>query len=223
MRIFIGAPVRNRAWVLRRYLDALIDQNVEKEFCFVLNDSIDESESILQSYGMPYVEMNLGSTYEAVRGKYSIAHLAQLRNRLLEEFLRSDCEYFFSVDTDVIIPENSLVQLVEDDKDIISMLIRNHPTLQAHNAMVAGRHMQTIPEGIIPVDVTGAVYLIKRKVIEAGVRYQYYPQGEDIPFCKLAAAKGFGIYCDTRLKPIHVYKEGVELIAKTDYYLSACD
>jgi hypothetical protein len=62
--------------------------------------------------------------------------------------------------------------------------------------------------GVNPVDITGAVYLIDGKVINAGIRYGYRRGGEDIYFCEMAQKHGFGIYCDMDLEAIHL-KEGV--------------
>lgn len=213
-KVFIGAPVRNRAWVLGRHLDSLMAQDVDKEFKYILNDSEDETEQILIDQGIPYVTHNLGKKYGHVRGQYSYGNLALLRNILLHEFLQSDCDYLLSIDTDIIIPEGSLQQLIDNDLDVCSMLIQNHPKIKAHNAMIGGRHVPEFKEGIIPVDLTGAVYLIKREVVEAGARYALHPIGEDEPFCEQARRHGYRLFVDTRLRPIHAYAEGAELIAK---------
>ncbi|MNV97753.1 hypothetical protein D3C71_1929140 [compost metagenome] len=69
-------------------------------------------------------------------------------------------------------------------------------------------------DSIIEVDLTGAVYLVHRNVLERGVRYGANFQGEDIPFCKEAQKLNFKIFCDTSVKPIHVMNVGVELKAK---------
>lgn len=213
-KVFVGAPVRNRGWVLERHLEGVLDQDVDMEFCYILNDSTDDTEEILKGYGFPYITHNLGGNHGHTRGQYSFDSLSKLRNKLLDEFLKSDCDYLFSVDTDIIIPKGSLRQLIEDDKDVVSMLIKNHPTMQAHNVMIDGRHLPLVPEGVIECDLTGAVYLIKREVIEAGVRYAHSIRGEDVPFCESAKKEGYKLYCDTRLRPIHAYKRGVDLIAK---------
>lgn len=213
-KIFIGAPVRNRAWILERHLKSLMLQEADKEFKYILNDSEDETEQILKDQGIPYVTHNLGKKHGHMRGQYSYNNLALLRNMLLHEFLQSDCEYLFSIDTDIIIPEGSLQRLLDNDKDICAMLIQNHPKMKAHNAMVGGRHIPEFQEGIMPIDLTGAVYLIKRKVVEAGVRYGWHPIGEDEPFCEQARRLGFELFVDTRLRPIHAYAEGVELVAQ---------
>ncbi|MDP9699762.1 GT2 family glycosyltransferase [Paenibacillus intestini] len=213
-KVLIGSPVRNRAWVLERHLQSLDQQAVHQQFRYILNDSEDQTEHILQEHRIPYSTYDLGKTYGHLRGQYAYAHLAKLRNRLLEEFLLTDCDYLFSVDTDIIVPEDSLEQLMNNDKDICSMLIRNHPQIKAHNALIRGQHVPEFREGLIPVDLTGAVYLIKREVIEAGVRYANHASGEDAPFCEQAKSLGFELFVDTRLRPVHVYAEGVELIAQ---------
>ncbi|MFD1358955.1 methyltransferase domain-containing protein [Fictibacillus halophilus] len=214
-KIFIGAPVRNRAWILPRYIEGLLKQKVNFETCFIVNDSVDNTEQILKENGFDVYRYNLDSNYGERRGEYSKKNLALLRNVLLDEFLKSDCDYLFSVDTDIILPEGSLQQLINHDKDIVSMIIKNSPVLMAHNIFVDGKHIEEVPEGLISVDMTGAVYLIKRSVIEAGVRYGMDVLGEDIPFCRTAKQLGFEIFCDTRLKPIHVFDDGIELIAET--------
>jgi hypothetical protein len=214
-KIFVGAPVRNRAWVLYRYINALKRQNIEMETCFIVNDSVDDTESIMRNNGFKVIVKNFGGDTSHARGKYSKNNLAILRNILLEEFLKSDCNFLFSVDTDIIIPDESLIKLINHNKDIVSMLIKNHPTLKAHNIFVNGTHLTDVPAGLIPVDMTGAVYLISRRVIEKGVKYSDHELGEDIPFCQMAKEKRFELFCDTRLKPIHVYNENLELVAKT--------
>lgn len=213
-KIFIGAPVRNRAWIMERHLQSLKQQAVQKHFLYLLNDSEDQTEQLLNDHRIAYITHNLGKTFGHQRGEYSYCNLALLRNMLLDEFLKSDCDYLFSIDTDIIIPEHSLEQLIENDRDICAMLIRNHPKIKAHNALIGGKHIPEFREGIIPVDLTGAVYLIKREVIDAGVRYGSHPIGEDAPFCEQARQLGFELFVDTRLRPVHAYTEGVELIAQ---------
>ncbi|MBN6185553.1 hypothetical protein JQN58_00960 [Aneurinibacillus sp. BA2021] len=213
-KVMIAAPVRDRGWVLPRHLEALLAQTeVEKEFYYIVNDCTDDTEAILQRYGIRYDVRDMGRTHGHIRGQYSIRNLAHLRNLVLEEFLRSDCTHLFSIDTDVIIPPGSLRALLDHDKDVVSMVIRNSIQMFAHNIMIGGMHLPRIPKGVIPVDVTGAVYVIKRAVIEAGVRYAENYYGEDIPFCQAARQLGFGIYCDTTLRPVHAYAKGVDLLA----------
>jgi hypothetical protein len=54
------------------------------------------------------------------------------------------------------------------------------------------------------VDVTGANYLFKREVYDAGVRYGFHSQGEDVYWCERAQEAGFELYCDATLRPQHI-------------------
>lgn len=214
----IGSVVRNRAWILQRHINAIKEQDVDFETCYVLNDSTDESEEILLKNGFSVVHHDLGKfkteSHSRGIGGYSFANLAEVRNVLLKKFLESNSEYLLSIDSDIIIPKDSIKQLIDSNLDICSMIIKNHPTLEAYNIMVQilghpgmYRHVRVIGEGYVPVDITGAVYIIKREVIEKGVEYGFHNQGEDIYFCERAKELGYKIFCDTRLKPIHCYSE----------------
>lgn len=49
----IGCPVRNRAWILPQYLQhltALVYPPDQVEYCFVINDSQDKTEALLQEF-----------------------------------------------------------------------------------------------------------------------------------------------------------------------------
>lgn len=230
VKVLLGAPVRNRAWILPRYIDHIkrMDlRDIQLDTLFVANDCNDNSVELLLKAGFNVRRYdNLPTkTSGYVRGQYGYAHLANLRNILIDEFLRTDNEYLFSVDTDVLVPPYGLAKLIKNGKDVCSMILCNQKgTLgnRAHNIMSyvdTGdgrgyyRHVMRWSDGeLIPVDLTGAVYLIHRRVLEYGIRYAYDRQGEDIPFCREAKRAGFELFCDTSLKPIHVMEPGVELI-----------
>ena len=48
--------------------------------------------------------------------------LANCRNMLRERFLSSDCDYFFSLESDVILPPETLQTLLDCEKDIVSAI-----------------------------------------------------------------------------------------------------
>lgn len=64
----IGCPVRNRAWILKEYLQSLVDIEYPEdciEYCFIINDCIDETPYILEDFA----KRQTG----AVHFKYSVA------------------------------------------------------------------------------------------------------------------------------------------------------
>lgn len=227
-KVLLGAPVRDRGWILPRFIEhvkGLDLTGIELDTLFIANDCTDDTVQLLQGAGFNVTEINdlPSKTEGSVRGQYGYSHLANLRNQLVNEFLKTDCEYLLSVDTDILLPQNGIRKLVENGLDVCSMILCNQGDrpigTRAHNIMRLMRgtgyyeHIRTWREGdIIEVDLTGAVYLIHRRVLEACIRYDYHPQGEDIPFCRHAQQVGFKLFCDTSLKPVHVMAPGVELV-----------
>lgn len=218
----IGCPVRNRAWILPVYLQHLTKLHYpadQVEFCFIINDCTDNTEQILQEFAAAY-PARLLYDYSSLaggwrRGSYHYGRLAFLRNRLLEAFLTSDCQYLFSIDSDILVPSHSLLQLIQADVDVISALVCNGEEIgdrlfynifeQINNCLLPIRDFSR--QGVFPVDCTGAAYLIKKQVIASGVRYNACSGPEDIGFCQEVKKHGFSIFCDGRLECRHIMRE----------------
>lgn len=224
-KVMIGCPVRNRAWILSRYLEHLkrLKFPMRKiEYCFVINDCVDETPDILETFAdeqsspVKLIRIDFGHNQGHERGEYSFFRLAKLRNLLLKGFLDSDCDYLFSVDSDILIPPSALRCLLDDDCDIVSALVCNGHELRNKKIFnILNRengkwmHLLEFPrDQIFQVDCTGAAYLIKRRVIERyEVRYSASLGAEDIGFCQSACSKGIKIFCDGRIECTHVMKE----------------
>lgn len=140
------------------------------------------------------------------RGEYNAnnySHLANIRNQFIDMFLSTDADYLLSIDSDIIVPPDILQGLLSlaDQNTIVAAAISNIPgqPLDGHspgNFMINQGGMIIHPyeyplTGTMEVDVTGAVYLIPRKVLEDGVKYGAHEQGEDIYFCRQAKEKGY--------------------------------
>ncbi len=223
-KVMIGCPVRNRAWILPEYLQCLEGINYPRDrmqYCFIINDCMDETEAILENFAQSHpeaVRLVIQNSYQQGyrRGEYSFRRLAQLRNLLLDEFLHSDCDYLFSVDSDVLVSPHILTDLINDNCDIVSCLVCNgHEVgdVSLYNVLYRNQqghylHMKNIPRtGIFRVDCTGAAYLIKRKVIsQHGIKYSDIYGAEDIGFCEHASRKGLEIYCDGRMECSHIMR-----------------
>lgn len=225
-KVLIGCPVRNRAWILPQYLNCLEQLAWPQsliEYCFIINDCIDQTEQILeqfarrQSASVRLIAVNSERKPAYLRGEYSFSHLADLRNLLLREFLHSDCDFLFSLDSDILAPPDSLSRLIDSGCEVISCLVCNGHILgdlSVYNILEkskSGRyiHIRNFPRDcIFPVDCTGAAYLIQRPVVERyGVYYTAQYGAEDIGFCENARQKGIPIFCDGRIECVHMMKE----------------
>lgn len=230
--VTIGCPVRNRAWNMKAYLLSLERTIYPQEsigFCFLVNDSTDETLEMLRDWKskkeqnykfIDIKEVNLGAIPDertAATRREIYHHLADVRNRLLDMVQRRDTDYFFSVDSDILIQHNTLAKLVGEDKDVCAALVHNDRNINRKwpnrfvNIMVASngqyKHYKDYPiNDTFEVDVTGAVYLISKSVYNT-IRYEWHKQGEDIGFCENAKRAGFKIYCNSELYCYHLMNQ----------------
>ena len=203
--ILLGAPIRDRAWILPRYLDAIESQEYPKKrigLQWILNDCHDDSEAVLwkwldrvgDKYAFANVErLDFGreDPPEKVNSRNggvnrdTYACLATLRNKLRLRVLEGEADYLFSLDSDVIIPMDALTRLTHWKADVVAGLIRNasddgvYNFLQYdHNRRRFLRDYRPVPAILFHVDLTGAVCLYSRAALEAG-RWSVGASGED--------------------------------------------
>jgi len=220
-------------------------------------------------------------------------YFASIRNHWIRMRKPVD-EYVFSVDSDILVPKDSLKRLISHRLDIVSLLLANGPVtdpyistnrldnfLLPYNITYGGvhphfisranmtgkmafnvmmeydspvrnprnkydstnyRHVDpaelhvretlnydsevyydnlenhpnlgpwTVPQRygeLAEVDMTGAAYLIHRKVLDSGVMYGFHHQGEDCYFCNMAKEHGFKLHCDYTVRADHIMSEEV--------------
>lgn len=231
--IGLGCPVRKRAWILPRYLDALAKLEYDKKqmvLAFLVNDSTDSTLAILDSfynvnidsyadiiireknYGFVNCERELG------RDTLKFEHFAKVRNDWVALFngvlptIQESPNFVFSVDSDVLVPTNVLTKLVNNNKDICSIPIHNSNTMGGYGRDITNlfkfndvyENMVNYPQNtLFELDVTGSVYLIKQKVLNQ-VGYKPHPLGEDFGFCVSAKLSGFKVWCDSSMYGTHI-------------------
>lgn len=228
--IVVGCPVQDREHIIEEYLQCISNLDYPKDRiipCFFVNNTSDKTGQIILDW-----ISNVNSDYKMIiydrkdnvykkrkddqsRQKRDYTLFAVVRNHFLKLIKDNgiDWDYLFSVDSDILVQPDTLTRLLSHQKSIVSALVYNGLNWgqREYNYRVkkvtSGREgycvYQHIPHNIFEVDVTGACYLIKREVIDAGVKYSSTGFGEDIGFCEAAKEKGFEIYCDPTLKPVH--------------------
>ncbi|OME55384.1 hypothetical protein BSK59_12960 [Paenibacillus odorifer] len=251
--ILIACPVRNREWILPAYLEHLHSLKYPKKnlsILWVINQSDDNSEQILKKFQREYsheyrkitIKIFNGSKIvpndkriRATRNRYIYNHLAELRNYILSQVGNND--FIFSSDSDILLKPDTLTQLINSDKDIISSIIFNGYKFDKENAWRYPNILKQLSDGkiehiansyvkkspiskiskLLQVDVTGASVLLS-KYAATKIKYGYHIQGEDVAFCLEAKKKGFDIWCDIGLFNQHImdkemlvdYKKGVK-------------
>jgi glycosyltransferase involved in cell wall biosynthesis len=145
----------------------------------------------------------------------------QIRNLIADWAKRYD--YLFSVDSDIVLPRDSLVKMLAADKDIISGLyiqrIPNTKTLEVYMDTPGGGCTNIPYErieklGIVEIAACGmGCVLIKNAVFKA-LEYPHYlyksaldhknTVSEDIYFCIKARKAGFKVWADPSIKCDHI-------------------
>lgn len=147
----------------------------------------------------------------------NIRRVAELRNYTIDFALDAGYDYWFSIDTDLVLHPMTLKALLDADKDIVSEIFwsKDPGGYEWCNAWMRDRYSGTEPQfktpGLYQVGMTGACTLVKRKVLEAGVNYDFLPNltiwGEDRHFCIRAAAHRFEMWVDTHYPATHLFTE----------------
>lgn len=228
MRILIGAPVRQDHNTFYKYLKALnqLDATgVVVDFFFILHNS-----PRLKRFLKPnqYIEFNSKSEY--IKDDFThhwtssnLSDVTQMKNGLLRYSLENRYDYFFLVDSDIILKPQTLKTLLNHKKEICAEVFWTKWTPDQdempnawHTDFYTFLNNEQInswkKEGLFRVGMSGACILIKREVIFSGVNYSpiynvSHSQWEDRAFCIRAAVHGYPIYLDTSCPPVHLYRE----------------
>lgn len=227
VKVLITAPLRQDARIFNEYQEGLdrlrVPKNVEVGRFFVVNNC---PEIIPHIRGANYIVMDTGTEYgkthnDHIWSQECLASMSGLRNATIKYALDNGYDYWWSVDTDLVLHPDTLAYLLEADKDIVSEIFWTKAPSGNWwvNAWMFDQcdfdgHLQgwTNP-GLYRVGMTGACTLAKRKVLEAGVDYTQIPNlrkvlwGEDRQFCIRAAVNGFELWLDTHVPATHLYTE----------------
>lgn len=201
-----GGIVRNRDWVIDDHVEALRKNRVDALF-YVEGDSFDHTKEALERNKVEFVTVNTGYSGWR-RGTYHSSNMGMLRNLWIYHALEfyPEATHLWSVDSDVIVPENALSNLLSHNKDIIAAYVPvsngkmpihmfgwsdadNHPIRTGEE-----KHISSIPRRCTLV---GACVLMKRDTIEPIMPvYGEDGQGEDGFFAKKMRSSGVEQWVD---------------------------
>lgn len=219
IRVLIAAPLRQDPKIFEEYqkgLDSLIiPDGVSVDRFFVVNDCWEVVPHIRDA---EHVEVNHDEILmyrDHFWTKELVSDMSVYRNMTIRKALEGGYDYLLSVDTDLVLEPHTLEYLLKADKDCVAGLFWTNGWSNAWLYDQADRNNEPewVTPGLYQVGGTGALFLIKRKVLEAGVDYTPIPNlrkavfGEDRHFCIRAVCNGFEIWIDTHCLPVHLYTE----------------
>ena len=218
IKVLIAAPLRQATKIFREYqkgLDNLIiPDGVQVDRFFVVNDC---PEVIPEIRNADYMEVNSNDVtvyHDHIWTDDLVYRMSYYRNLTIKRALEGGYDYLLSVDTDLVLDPHTLQQLLDDQKDIVAGLFWTNGWSNAWMYdQVGGYQDEWYQPGLYKIGMSGALILISRKVLEAGVDYTPIPVlkkavfGEDRHFCIRAVCAGFQIWGDSYCLPVHLYKE----------------
>lgn len=232
MKILIGGPVRQEEDIFIEFIKSLraleIPDNCTVHRHFIFNEC-DLSHILLADETCEII--NTGCEYscnekEHVWSHDNYAHMSYLRNRMLAHVLEGDYDYYFLVDSDLVLHPKTLRHLLAQQKDLIGELFWTEYEAGGGSFWInAWEYDQCFSDrdsidrwirepGVYPCGGTGACFLISAAVIRAGVNYTpiyniRFLHGEDRWFCVRAVVHGFQIFVDNQYRPLHLYRRSV--------------
>lgn len=224
--VLITAPARQEPKVFHEYREAIANLVIPDGFTvgtfYVINNC---PELIPELYPQDkYITYDTGEYFQRIHNDHiwtqsNMETMETLRNLTIQHALDNNYDYWFSIDTDVVLHPLTLKTLLEADKDIVSEIFWS-TSKDIHtwcNAWMCDQGSGMLQEwhnpGLYQCGMTGACTLVKRKVLTAGVNYSHIPNiqralfGEDRHFCVRAAVHGFELWVDTHYPANHLYTE----------------
>ena len=224
MKILITAPLKQEPKIFEEYqkgLDRLIiPAGYEADRFYIVNDC---PEVIPYIKNAAYITHDTGDAYikneqEHIWTADNVQKMSVLRNMTILYALKNGYDYWFSVDTDLVLDPHTLEWLLAADRAIVSEVFWSDSGRgEWCNGWMYDQYTNPDPAwkepGLYEVGMTGALTLVKRGVFEAGVGYAPIPNirralmGEDRHFSVRAACAGFRLWLDTHCPATHLYTE----------------
>jgi hypothetical protein len=238
--VVFGCPVANRSWVLDRWWQAIAQQaplvNYRWKVAFVYTESQDDTLGKLeQMQGWHDVHIIDAGDSPRTRDDMNqhrwplehIARMAEWRNLLLDYAKEQEAEWFFSVDSDIVLPPMAFGLL---EQQMSGLLLHHGYGAIAPLVNMAGHldpgtfvynYMDWVDDGVtsrayrsgVPMrtetfraDVIMAAMLINRRLFSA--RWASHDQGEDISWSWNAAQIGLrlavdpNVVCNHHMRPV---------------------
>ena len=218
MKVLIAAPLRQDPKIFREYQEGLdnleLPDGVTADRFFVVNDCDEVIPEIRNAEYIVNNSKNVTVYHNHMWTGELVNKMAEMRNQTIRKALDGGYDYLLSADTDLVLHPKTLKVLLETGKDIVAELFWTNGWSNAWAYDQAdGYNPAWEKPGLYEVGGTGALILISRKVMEAGVDYTNIPNlrkavfGEDRHFCIRAVCNGFKIWADNHVNPIHLYTE----------------
>jgi hypothetical protein len=243
MKLIIGCPIYKRDWIFPLWASAIERQSIPlNKIGFVFEVSADDDKMhdmlvLWRKYHreIPHFEINkrediphfehAPNSRQWTISKYE--NMVNLRNSLLTRVRELSPDYYFSLDSDVIIKNDSTLELlighIKDGTDAVNPLMymtpfgTDFPSVMSwidKDEFKATRNKDYPIGTFFESDVIMAAKMMSKKVYE-NVDYEIHSQGEDLGWSANASKKGYSLACASYIYAPHImHQQMLEVFKK---------
>lgn len=232
--IIIGCPIYKREWILDLWFECIENQTVplsEIGFLFEMGPDDDETHVALLKWHSNHpnvpvfdgvIRMNeRHATHPPSRRTWNLEayyKMVSLRNNLLDRVTCLEPDYYFSLDSDILLENPKTLEILCEEIDnrqpcsvspLSFMFPKGYefPSVMSWVHKVggkAGRELSTYEFGkTFRADIIMAAVMMSKDVYQ-NVRYQWHRQGEDLGFATQSAEQGYPMYCVSSVYCPHI-------------------
>lgn len=234
MKILIGSPIYQRAWVLRDWLRCIENQTIPLSdigLIFELGPNDDDTHDILWKWHLSHPEvayfdaviredLNHSTHPDGHRTWTKVAYhkMVDLRNSLLDRACCLSPNKYLSLDSDLLLEDKQTLEklyfyLERDNIDAISPLSymypegTNFPSVMSWVDGVgnmASRLLDKYRIGSVFKSDIIMAAVMMNPNVYKNVRYIWHQQGEDLGWSSECARKGYNLYCASDIYVPHI-------------------
>lgn len=212
-KVLIGCPVYERAWILPEWFTSLGGLASRPAFVFAYTPGNDGTLNVIKEHAPDAHIIEVTDGDHSIQRNWArrerLETMAYMRNTLLDYAASTDAHFYFSLDSDILVPRNIETLFSGVDRyDAIAPLAYlgiGDITNAFYETPKRHRSRAKVYDALQPVDVICAAKLMTRRVFtDPNVRYGFDSAGEDVYWSRTAREAGYRLGFDTRVHCKHV-------------------
>ncbi len=232
MKLLIGCPIYKRDWILHHWIRCIHEQSLAmSDIGFVFECSSDDEKTIniLNVWkkidkSIPHFEIKIREDiphfeHEENGRQWTLSkyeNMVSLRNSLLSSVREIEPDFYFSLDSDILIQNPNTLELliahVKSGADAVSPLMFMTPVgdmypsvmTWADNGTDKARRLLKYPIGTyFKADVIMAAKMMSKNIYQS-IDYRVHEQGEDVGWAHNAKLGGFKLFSASYIYSPHI-------------------